>query len=109
MRRFCAAVLIPACAGCPHTNPPTNTFCPAPLRDDHNADGYACGYIDSRGYIYTTGHDGDLHIPVWTSYRITGEYVDGKEFIPRKRPWWTPDPDLLPDKRATDMDYRTIG
>ena len=67
MRRFCAAVLILACAGCSHINRPTNRFCAAPLQDEHNAYGYPEGGTLLRRIGYTTGHDGDLHIPVWTS------------------------------------------
>ncbi len=110
MRRFCAAVLILACAGCSQINRPAdgNRFCAAPT-DEHVAYGYPEGGTLLRRIGYATGHDGDLRIPIWTSYRLTGEYVDGREFIPRKRLRWTPDPDLPASDRATDKDYRTSG
>jgi len=113
MRRLHAAILILACAGCATTaripdGGQPNRFCAAP-QDEHNAYGYPESGTLLRRIGYTAGHDGTLRIPVWTSYRLTGEYVDGKEFIPRKRLRWTPDPDLPAAERATDRDYRTSG
>lgn len=110
--RPCAAVLILACAGCSSrtadiTQTP-NGFCAAP-QDEHSVYGYPEDGTLLRRIGYTAGHDGDLRIPIWTSYRLTGEYVDGKEFIPRKHLKWTPDPDLPESERATDKDYRTSG
>lgn len=77
--------------------------------DEHNIFGYPRAGVLLRRAGYTLGHHGGYRLPLWVSYHLTREYVDGKEFAPRANLHWKSDPDLLPDARAEDSDYRGSG
>ncbi len=76
---------------------------------EHNVYGYPIADHVLQRIGYTAGHDGEYRQPVWVSYRLSVDYCDGKEFVPRERIRFVPDRDLPDHKRALDDDYRRSG
>ena len=53
---------------------------------------------------YVIAHDPRGRVPLWVSYHLTREYVDGAAHL-GERPWLSPDPDLDPARLPRHADY----